>query len=159
MARSRTVQASPPGSFPLRRARTHEQITCQRDAQRRPEQPVPRTQTRARTRPLEDGDLLPQRQDFQGSVAPTAEENSNRGKKSKDELGHEISRCSTPRPHALRLLPKVPDCKASPSFGYLQGRLKAVLPASCASNDSTSRRSSGSACAARAVGSRSRAAW
>ena len=42
-----------------------------------------------RTLPLEDGDLLPQRQDFQGSVVPTAEENSNRRKKSKDELGHE----------------------------------------------------------------------
>jgi hypothetical protein len=56
---------------------------------RRPEQPVPRIQTRARTLPLEDGDLLPQRQDFQGSVVPTAEENSNRRKKSKDELGHE----------------------------------------------------------------------
>jgi len=59
-------------------------------AQRRPEQPVPRIQTRARTLPLEDGDLLPQRQDFQGSVVPTAEENSNRRKKSKDELGHEF---------------------------------------------------------------------
>jgi hypothetical protein len=56
-------------------------------AQRRPEQPVPRIQTR--TLPLEDGDLLPQRQDFQGIVVPTAEENSNRGKKSKDELEHE----------------------------------------------------------------------
>ena len=58
-------------------------------AQRRPEQPVPRIQPRARALPLEDGDLLPQGQDFQGSVVPTAEENSNGGQESKDESEHE----------------------------------------------------------------------
>ena len=58
-------------------------------AQASPEQPVPRIQPRARTLPLEDGDLLPQGQDFQGSVVPTAEENSHQGHESKNELEHE----------------------------------------------------------------------
>jgi hypothetical protein len=35
---------------------------------------------------LRTATCLPQRQHFQGSVVPTAEENSNRRKKSKDEL-------------------------------------------------------------------------
>jgi hypothetical protein len=59
-------------------------------AQGRPEESVPRIQPRARTLPLEDGHLLTQRQDFQGRIVPTAEENSNRGKKSEDELEHEF---------------------------------------------------------------------
>jgi hypothetical protein len=39
--------------------------------------------------PLEDGDLLPQGQDFQSSVVSTTDENSNGGQESKYESGHE----------------------------------------------------------------------
>ena len=95
-ARSRTPPPEEPKSRPMPadyRLRFHNDQdfgpSGPNVAQRRPEQPVPRIQPRARTLPLEDGDLLPQGQDFQGSVVPTAEENSNGGQESKDESEHE----------------------------------------------------------------------
>lgn len=54
-----------------------------------PEQPVPRIQPRPRPFPLEDGDLLPQGQHFQGGVTPTAKEDSHSGQESKCESEHE----------------------------------------------------------------------
>ena len=57
--------------------------------QRNPEQPVPRIQPRTRPFPLEDGDLLPQGQHFQGSVMPATEEDSHGGQESKNESEHE----------------------------------------------------------------------
>jgi hypothetical protein len=39
--------------------------------------------------PLEKDELLPQGEDLQGGVIPAAEENSDSGQKSEDELEHE----------------------------------------------------------------------
>jgi hypothetical protein len=58
-------------------------------AQGSPEQSVQLTQPWARPFPLEHGDLLPQGEDLQRSVMPTAEENAPRGDESKDELEHQ----------------------------------------------------------------------
>ena len=60
-------------------------------AQDSPEQPVPLTQPRTRPLPLEHRDLLPQGEDLQGSVMPTAKEDSNSGQKSKNEFEHELT--------------------------------------------------------------------
>ena len=60
-------------------------------AQGSPEQPVQLIQPRTRPFPLEHGDLLPQGEDLQSSVMPTAEEDSNSGQKSKGEFEHELT--------------------------------------------------------------------
>ena len=43
----------------------------------------------ARTFPFEHGNLLSQGEDLKGGVAPTAEEDSDRGQEGEDEFGHE----------------------------------------------------------------------
>ena len=58
-------------------------------AQGNPEQPVQRIQPRTWPFPLEKDELLPQRQDIQGGVIPTAEEHSGSGQESEDELEDE----------------------------------------------------------------------
>ena len=58
-------------------------------AQGDPEQPVQEIQSRARAFPLENGELLPQGEDLQSIVLPTAEEDSDNGEGSKDEFKHE----------------------------------------------------------------------
>ena len=54
-----------------------------------PEQPIQRIQPRTWSFPLEKDELLPQGEDLQSGVIPTAEENSDSGQKSEDELEHE----------------------------------------------------------------------
>ncbi len=58
-------------------------------AQGNPEQPVQRIQPGTGPFPLEKDELLPQRQDLQGGIIPTEEENSGSGEESEDELEHE----------------------------------------------------------------------
>jgi hypothetical protein len=55
-----------------------------------PEQPIQPIQPRTWPFPLEKDELLPQGEDLQGGVIPTAEENSNSGQESEDELEHEL---------------------------------------------------------------------
>jgi hypothetical protein len=54
-----------------------------------PEQPIQRIQPRPWSFPLEKDELLPQGKDLQGGVIPAAEENSDSGQESEDELEHE----------------------------------------------------------------------
>jgi hypothetical protein len=56
-----------------------------------PEQPVQRIQPRTRPFPFENGHLLPQSEDLQGSIMPTADESSDSGHKSEDEFEHKPS--------------------------------------------------------------------
>src|SRR5579864_6937571 len=70
----------------------HDQDVCPpgpNASQSSPEQPVPGIQSRMRSLAFQDGDLLPQGQDLQGSLLPTAEKDSYDGQESKDELEHE----------------------------------------------------------------------
>jgi hypothetical protein len=50
----------------------------------------------ARSFPLEHGELLTQGEDFQGSVLPTAQEDSDSGQGSKEEFEHGTLRSITP---------------------------------------------------------------
>jgi hypothetical protein len=58
-------------------------------AQGRPEKPVQLIQPRTRPLPLEHRDLLPQGEDLNCSVMPTAEEDSDSGQESNGEFEHE----------------------------------------------------------------------
>jgi hypothetical protein len=54
-----------------------------------PEQPIQPIQPWTWPFPLEKDELLPQSEDLQSGVIPTAEENSDSGQESADELDHE----------------------------------------------------------------------
>jgi hypothetical protein len=54
-----------------------------------PEQPIQPIQPWTWPFPLEKDELLPQSEDLQSGVIPTAEENSDSGQESADELEHE----------------------------------------------------------------------
>jgi hypothetical protein len=54
-----------------------------------PDQAIQRIQPRPWSFPLEKDELLPQGEDLQGGVIPTAEENSDSGQESEDEFEHE----------------------------------------------------------------------
>ena len=56
----------------------------------RPEDSVQRTQPRARTPALEHRYLLPEREDLDCGITPTAEEHSDSGQKSGNEFKHEF---------------------------------------------------------------------
>jgi hypothetical protein len=58
-------------------------------AQDNPEYSVEVIQSWTGPFPLENDDLLPQGKNLQGGFIPTAEENSDSGQKSEDELAHE----------------------------------------------------------------------
>jgi hypothetical protein len=58
-------------------------------AQGRPEQPVRAVQLWARPLAFEHGDLLPEGEDLNYSVMPTAEEDAERAQEREDELDHE----------------------------------------------------------------------
>src|SRR5580658_9775226 len=60
-------------------------------AERRPEQSVPGVQFWSRPFPFQYGELLSEGEDFEGRIASTAKENSNRHKERKDDLEHESS--------------------------------------------------------------------
>jgi hypothetical protein len=60
-------------------------------AQGSPEQPIQPIQTGTGPFPFEDRNLLSQGEDFQGGVAPTAEEDSDGGQDRENEFGHELT--------------------------------------------------------------------
>ena len=55
-----------------------------------PEQPIQPIQPRTWSFPLEKDELLPQSEDLKRDVIPAAEENSDSGQESEDELEHEL---------------------------------------------------------------------
>ena len=59
-------------------------------AQGCPEQPVKAVQLWARPFAFEHGDLLPEGEDFNCSVMPTAEEDADSDQESNDEFEHEL---------------------------------------------------------------------
>ena len=60
-------------------------------AERSPEESIQRVQSRPRPLAFENGDLLSEREDFQGRIAPTAKEDSDGGNEGQDEFQHELT--------------------------------------------------------------------
>jgi len=58
--------------------------------QRSPEEPVPGVQFRPRPFAFEHRNLLPEREDFDGGIAPGPEEDTDHGEYGEDEFEHEF---------------------------------------------------------------------
>jgi hypothetical protein len=105
-------------------------------AECRPEESVPGVQFWSRPFPFQHGDLLSEGEDFEGSIASTANEDSDGDKEREDDLEHE-SILLTRRNVALladAAKSQVADFKPSWAFVYRQGARSspAVFPASSA---------------------------
>lgn len=59
-----------------------------------PEEAIRAGQCRARPFALEYRDLLPQREDFQGSIHATAEEDADRSQECGNQIEHELTLCN-----------------------------------------------------------------
>ena len=71
-------------------------------SQERPEQPIKTIQSRFGPFPLQDGDLLAKREDFDRNISTTLEEDTGRGNQGQEKSNHAIiisSRCSAARWH------------------------------------------------------------
>jgi hypothetical protein len=62
-----------------------------KSGERGPEQPVTGVEGWPRSLALEDGDLLAESQDFQGSIGSYAEESAHRSQEIEQELKHELT--------------------------------------------------------------------